>query len=60
VLDDDEDLFGAKALLLACRASIPAAMMAMRTTLLIKLPTVSVGVDGPGGERWLRIAYSSE
>jgi hypothetical protein len=40
VLDDeDKDLFCAKAPLLACRASIPAAMMATRTALLIKLPT---------------------
>jgi hypothetical protein len=44
VLDDeDEDLFCAKAPLLACRASIPAAMMATRTHLPIKFPTVSVG-----------------
>jgi hypothetical protein len=38
-LVDDDDLFCAKAPLLAWRASIPAAMMATRTTLLIKLPT---------------------
>ena len=35
---DDDDLFCAKAPLLACRASIPRAMMATRTSLLIKLP----------------------
>ena len=39
LLDDEEDLFCAKALLPACRASIPMAMMATRATLFIKLPT---------------------
>ncbi len=33
--DEDEDLLCAKAPLLACRASIPAAMIARRTALLI-------------------------
>jgi len=35
VLDDDEDLLCAKAPLPAWRASIPAAMIARRTALLI-------------------------
>jgi hypothetical protein len=37
--DEDEDLFCAKAAPPACKASMPAAMIAMRITLLIKLPT---------------------
>jgi hypothetical protein len=55
---DDDDLFCAKAPLLACRASIPTAMTATRTALFIKLLTVSVRVEGPGGERRDHIAHS--